>query len=106
MHEVLPLSLHHSVLLFAHGTADVVGLPEGEARQLPEDLHDLFLIDDAAVGHIQDMGELRGLVTDLVRLVAVAQIGWDGVHGAGTVQADQSEKKLKQKEKYTNTKGM
>ena len=91
VHEVLSLSLHHSVLLFAHGTADVVGLPEGEARQLPEDLHDLFLIDDAAVGHIQDMGELRGLVTDLVRLVAVAQIGWDGVHGTGTVQADQSD---------------
>ena len=79
------------MLLFAHGAADVICLPEGEARQLPEDLHDLLLIDDAAVGHIQNVRQLRGLVADLVRFVPVAQIGGNGVHGAGAVQADQSD---------------
>ena len=79
------------MLLFAHGAADIVCLPEREACQLTEDLHHLFLIHDASVGHVQNMRQLRGLVADLIRLVAVAQIGGDGVHGAGTVQADESD---------------
>ncbi len=37
------------------------------------------------------MCQLRGLVADLVRFVPVAQIGGNGVHGARTVQADQSD---------------
>ena len=56
--EVFPLGLHHVVFLLAHGPADVVGLAEREARQLPEDLHHLLLVDDAAVGDVQDMGQL------------------------------------------------
>ena len=91
VHKVLPLCFHDGVLLFAHGAADVICLPEGEACQLPEDLHDLLLIDDAAVGHIQNVRQLRGLVADLVRLVPVAQIGGNGVHGTRAVQADQSD---------------
>ena len=70
--KMLPFRLHHGVLLFAHGAADIVCLSEREARQFPEDLHDLLLIDDAAVGHIQNVRQLRGLVADLIRLVAVA----------------------------------
>ena len=91
MDKMLTLCFHDGVFLLAHGAADIVCLTEGEARQLAEDLHDLFLIDDAAVGHVQNMGQLRGLVADLIRLVAVAQVGGDGVHGAGAVQADQSD---------------
>ena len=91
VHKMFPLGFHDGVLLFAHGAADVICLPEGEARQFPEDLHDLLLIDDAAVGHIQNVGQLRGLIADFVRLVAVAQVGGDRIHGAGTVQADQSD---------------
>ena len=91
VHKMFPLGFHDGVLLFAHGAADVICLSEGEARQLPEDLHDLLLIDDAAVGHIQNVRQLRGLVADLVRLVPVAQIGGNGVHGARAVQTDQSD---------------
>ena len=89
--KMFPLCLHHSVFLLAHGTADIICLPERKACQLPEDLHDLLLIDDAAVGHIQNVRQLRGLVADLIWLVPVAQIGGNGVHGARTVQADQSD---------------
>ena len=53
--KMFPLCLHHSVFLLAHGTADIICLPERKACQLPEDLHDLFLIDDAAIGHIQNV---------------------------------------------------
>ena len=89
--KVLPLGLHDGVLFLAHGPADVVGLPEGKAGQLPEDLHHLLLVDDAPVGHVQDMGQLGGLVADLVRLVAVAQIGGDGLHRPGPVEADEGD---------------
>ena len=95
VHKMFPLGFHDGVLLFAHGAADVICLPEGEARQFPEDLHDLLLIDDAAVGHIQNVRQLRGLVADLVWFVPVAQIGGNGVHGARTVQADQSDNVFK-----------
>ena len=37
------------MFLFAHGTADIVCLTKRETCQLPEDLHDLLLIDDAAI---------------------------------------------------------
>ena len=88
---MFPLRLHHSVFLLAHGTADIICLPERKACQLPEDLHDLFLIDDAAIGHIQNVGQLRGLIADFVRFMAVAQVGRDGIHRTGAVQADQSD---------------
>ena len=91
VHKMFPLGFHDGVLLFAHGAANVICLPEGEACQFPEDLHDLLLIDDAAVGHIQNVRQLRGLVADFVRLVPVAQIGGNGVHGARAVQTDQSD---------------
>src|SRR5699024_1087079 len=58
---------------------------------LPADLHDLLLIDDAPVGHVQNMGQLGRLVADLVRLPAVAQVGGDGIHGAGAVEGDESD---------------
>ena len=91
MDKMLPLGLHNGVLLLAHGAADVVCLPKGEACQLAEDLHDLLLIDDAPVGDVQNVGQLRRFVANFVRLVAVAQVGRDGVHGTGAVQADESD---------------
>ena len=49
MDKMLPLCLHHIMLLFAHGPTDIVCLTEGEASQFPENLHDLFLVDNAPV---------------------------------------------------------
>ena len=89
--KMLPLSLHHGMLLFAHGPANIVCLAKGEACQLPEDLHHLLLVDDASVGHIQDMRQLRCLVLGLIRLMTVMQVGRDGIHRSRTIQADQSD---------------
>ena len=47
--------------------------------RLTEYLHDLFLVDDAAVGDVEDMRQLWRFIADLIRLVAVAQVGRDGV---------------------------
>ena len=63
VHKVLSLGLHDGMFLFAHGTADIVCLTERETCQLPEDLHDLLLIDDAAIGHIQNVGQPWGLIS-------------------------------------------
>ena len=89
--EMFALGLHHLVLFLAHGAADVVGLAVAEAGQLAADLHDLLLIDDAAVGHVQDMRQLGGLVLDLVRLAPVAQVGGDGIHRPGAVERDEGD---------------
>ena len=91
MDKMLAFCLHHRVLLFTHGTADVICLSERETGQLTEYLHDLFLVDDAAVGDVKDVGQLRGLIADFIRLVAVAQVGRDGVHRAGAVKTDKSD---------------
>ena len=41
-------------LLVSHGAAEHVGLAEGKTAHDRGDLHDLFLIEDDAVGFLQD----------------------------------------------------
>ena len=60
--ECLPLPLDILDLFLGHGPAHHVGLPQRVARQLAEDLDDLLLIDDAAVGDGQDRLQQRVLV--------------------------------------------
>ena len=91
MDKMFALGLHDLELFLAHSAAHIVGLAEAEACQLTADLHDLLLINDDTVGHIHDVGHLRGLVNDLGRVLSVAQIRWDGVHRAGAVQRDQGD---------------
>ena len=88
LHKMPAFGFHDLMLFLAHGTADIIGLPKAEACQLTEDLHHLFLIDDAAVGNIQNMCKLRRFVGDFIRFTAIAQICGDGIHGAGTIQRD------------------
>ena len=69
MEEGLPLPLDVLDLLFGHGPADHVGLAQGVARQAAEDLDDLLLVDDTAVGVGQDGLQGGVLVGDRVRVV-------------------------------------
>ena len=94
MDEVLTLRLHDLELLFTHGAADVISLAEAEAGQLAADLHDLLLIDDNAVRDIDDVRHLRRLIGHMGRVLAVAQIGRNGVHRAGAVERDQCDNVL------------
>ena len=52
--ESLPLPLDILQFFLGHGPADHVGLPQRVAGQAPEDLNDLLLVDDAAVGVGED----------------------------------------------------
>ena len=84
--KMFPLLLHDLVLLFAHRPADKVGPAVGKTGKLAADLHHLLLIDDAAVGHIKNFGELRMLVGDEARIMPVADIERDGIHRTGAIE--------------------
>ena len=66
--EGLALGVNDGVLFLAHRAADHVGLAEREAREALEDLDDLLLIDDAAVGDLQNWPQQRVLIADLLRI--------------------------------------
>ena len=86
--EGLPLPLHVLLLLFAHGPAHHVRLPQGVPRQLAEDLNHLLLVDDAAVGVGQDGLQQGVLVGHLGGVLGAGQKPGDGVHGPWAVQGD------------------
>ena len=53
--EFLALGGHFVAVLLAHGAAQDVRFAEREARQTIGDLHDLFLVEDDAVGLFEDV---------------------------------------------------
>ena len=53
-----------------------------------EDLDDLLLIDDAAVGHVQDRAQQLVLVADLFRVRRALDEAGDRIHRAGAVERD------------------
>ncbi len=86
--EDLLLPLQHIVLLFGHGPADNIRPAQRVARQLPENAHDLLLIDNTSKGYPQDGPELLIPIADFPCVPAVFQIGGDKLHGPGPVQGD------------------
>ena len=75
-HENAALARHFLGFFLAHGAAQQVGAAEGVAGQRLGDLHDLLLIQDDAVGGVQDRLEVgvqvthRGLAVFAVDVVA------------------------------------
>ena len=50
--KVLPLFLHDRLFFLTHGAAHQIRASPGVARQVAHNLHDLLLIDHAAVGRL------------------------------------------------------
>ena len=67
--EALALLGHLIQLLFAHGAAQEIGFPEGIARQAVRDLHYLLLVDDDAVGLLQEQFQFGKVVHHLLAAV-------------------------------------
>ena len=86
----LALALDVLDLLLAHRAAQHVCLAERVARELLEDLDDLLLIHDAAIGDRQDRLKLRNEVCDLFRVVFAGNEFRNGLHRPRTVERDQS----------------
>ena len=83
--EYLTLGLNDLHFFLGNGPADIVGLSHGVAAQRAENLDDLLLIDDAAVGDLQNRLQHGGLIGDLRRIHLVGDEPGDRIHGAGTV---------------------
>ena len=77
--------------LFAHGLAQAVGLAGGKAAHVHGDAHHLFLVEDDAVGVLEDRLEDRMVVFDLGRAVLAADeiVDHARAHGAGAVERDE-----------------
>ena len=72
-------------LFLTHRAAHHVGLPERIARQLAEDLNDLLLIQNAAVGDGQDGLQGRMLVFDQLRVIFAGDEPRNGVHRSRSI---------------------
>ena len=72
-------------LFLAHRAAHHVGLPERIARQLAEDLNDLLLIQNTAVGDGQDGLQGRMLIFDELRVIFAGDEPRNGVHRSRSI---------------------
>ena len=89
VHEILPLLGHHVLFLLGHGPAHQVAAAQRVARQIPHDLHDLLLIDHAAVGDVQNGLEQRAFHSGRSAGSCLScDVAGDGLHGAGPVEGD------------------
>ena len=77
---------HHVVLFLGHGAAHEVAAAHGIAGQIAHDLHDLLLIDHAAVGHVQDRLELGMQIFDRLGLLLAGDEARNGLHRAGAIE--------------------
>ena len=88
VYKVAALLFHDRLLLFTHGPADQVAPSQSIAAQVPDNGHDLLLIDNTAIGRGQDRFQLWTVIGDMVRVVLAFNIFGDKVHGPRPVQGD------------------
>ena len=86
IHEDLSLRLDDLHFLFGNGAADIICLAHGIAAQLLENGNHLLLVDDTAVGDLQNRLQMGCLVTDLAGVLLAGDKLRDGIHGAGAIQ--------------------
>ena len=92
--EYLSLLLHDVRFFLAHGTADDIRSAVAVSGKGTEDLHDLFLVDDAAIGHIEDLLQQGMLIAHLLRMVTAVDIGVDTRHRSRTKQGGDGDQVL------------
>ena len=87
--ELGTLCIHRLLNFFAHGTAQQVGPPKAIARHFLRDLHHLLLIDDDALGLVQNV--INGWMQHfaLAQPVLNLAIFRDVFHRTGPIKRDQ-----------------
>ena len=86
--KILAFTAQDLGFLFADGAAHDIGAAHRIAAELPEDHHDLFLIQRTAVGDVQDLLERRMLVDHAFGVLFALDKTRDRFHRARTVQRD------------------
>ena len=75
-HEALALLGHLLQLLFAHRAAQQIGIAQRVARQQVRDLHHLLLVQDDAVGFLQQLLQLGHFVCHrLAPVLTIDEVG-------------------------------
>ncbi len=72
--------------LFAHGTPEKISFPEGIARQITGDLHNIFLVSNNPKGRLQDRLEHRMKKLRLLSSMFTGYVTWNGVHGTRAIE--------------------
>ena len=95
-HDKVPAFLCHDIrLLLGHGTAHQIAAPVGIASQVADDLHHLLLVDDTAIGSLQDRLEKGRIIMHRGCLLLPPDIGRDKAHRPRPVQGDPGDHILK-----------
>ena len=84
--EALLLGVHLGLDLLAHGAAQEIGFAQRITRQHLGDLHHLFLIDDDAVGFLEQRLKQRMKIIRLLIAFLAGDEARDIVHRAGTIE--------------------
>ena len=90
VNEGLPLGVNDLLLFLGNCPADVVRLTHGVAAQSPENLNDLLLIDDTAVGHLQNWLQKGRFVSHFPGVELIFNELGNGFHRAGAVERHDS----------------
>ena len=86
VNEGLPLGVDNLLLFLGNCPADVVRLPHGVAAQSPKNLDDLLLIDDAAIGHLQNRLQKGCFIGHFSGVELIFNELGNGFHRTGAVQ--------------------
>ena len=85
-HELGLLPAHDGLVFLAHGLAQDVGLAQRVAGHHLGDLQHLLLVDDDAVGLLQDRLQHGMEIVDRLLAVLPVDVGRDVVHGARPIE--------------------
>ena len=86
VYKNLPFRFDDLHLLFGNRTANIVCLSHRIATQTAENLNNLLLIDNTAIGDLQNRLQKRGLISNLPAVQLVGNEFGNGIHWAGSVQ--------------------
>ena len=86
VNEHLSLFFDDFHLLFGNRTTDIICLAHGIAAQGLEDGDNLLLIDDTAVGNLQNRLQKRCLIANFSRIQLIGDKHRNGIHRTGSVQ--------------------
>ena len=85
VHETLALLLHDIALFLGHGAPQQVASSQRVSCQIPHNLHDLLLVDDAAIGRGKNRLQLGAVISDVIHMVLALDILRYEIHRARTV---------------------
>ena len=88
VNKCLTLFFHDIQFLLGHGTAQKIASPQGKAAKALHDLHYLLLINDTAMGRLQNRLQLRTIIMDCIRSVLSSDVLRNKIHRTRTVQGN------------------